>query len=96
MSFTYKNMLGRTETQNRDRMYCHTIRTVRYISRDDRARIATCNLRTQTDIRKENYSIDETFVAYIIAMCVYHLFVRNNVGTLEYRSINKNKNKLSD
>ena len=27
-------------------------------------------------------------------VCVYHLFVRNNVGTIEYRSINKNK--LSD
>ena len=29
-------------------------------------------------------------------VCVYHLFVRNIVGTIEYRSINKNKNKLSD
>ena len=29
-------------------------------------------------------------------VCVYHLFVRNNVGTIEYRSINTNKNKLSD
>ena len=27
-------------------------------------------------------------------MSVYHLFARNNVGTIEYRSINKNK--LSD
>ena len=32
----------------------------------------------------------------ILFACVYHLFVRNNVGTIEYRSINKNKNKLSD
>ena len=51
---------------SRDRMYCQTIRTVRDISRDDRARIATCSLRTstdrqtdrQTDRLKENYSID--------------------------------------
>ena len=27
---------------------------------------------------------------------MYHLFVRNNVGTIENRSFNKNKNKLSD
>ena len=53
----YKN-LGRTETRTRDRMYCRSIRTVRDISRDDRARIATCSLRTSTDRHKENYSID--------------------------------------
>ena len=29
-------------------------------------------------------------------LCAYHLFVRNNVGTIEYIGINKNKNKLSD
>ena len=64
-------MLGRTETRTRDRMYCQTIRTVRDISRDDRARIATCCLRTptdrqtdrQTDRRKENYSIDDAWYA---------------------------------
>ena len=60
--FAYKKMLGRTETRTRDRIYCQTIRTVRDISRDDRARIATCSLRTpidrQTDIHKENYSVD--------------------------------------
>ena len=43
-------MLGRTETRTRDRIYCQTMRTVRDISRDDRARIATCRLRTLTDI----------------------------------------------
>ena len=53
-----KKMLGRIETRTRDRIYCQTIRTVRDISRDDRARIATCSLRTQTDRLKENYSID--------------------------------------
>ena len=42
-------MIGRTETRTRDRIYCQTIRTVRDISRDDRARIATCSLRTLTD-----------------------------------------------
>ena len=54
-------MLGRIETRTRDRIYCQTIRTVRYISRDDRARIATCSLRTLTDRLKENYSIDDMF-----------------------------------
>ena len=49
MFVAYKIMLGRTETRTRDRIYCHTIRTVRYISRDDRARIATCSLQTPTD-----------------------------------------------
>ena len=47
--FVYKKLLGRTETLTRDRMYCQTIRTVKDISRDDRARIATCSLRTPTD-----------------------------------------------
>ena len=50
--FAYKKMLSRTETHTRDRMYYQTIRTVRYISRDDRARIATCSLRTPTDLRR--------------------------------------------
>ena len=26
-----------------------------------------------------------------VLVCVYHLFTRNNVGTIEYRSINKNE-----
>ena len=60
-------MLGRTETRTRDRIYCQTMRTVRDISRDDRARIATCSLRTptdrQTDRLKVNYSIDVLRVA---------------------------------
>ena len=56
--FAYKKMLGRTETRTRDRIYCQTMRTVRDISRDDRARIATCSLRTLTDRLKANYSID--------------------------------------
>ena len=51
-------MLGRTETRTRDRMYFQIIWSVRDISRDDRARIATCRLRTPTDRHKENYSID--------------------------------------
>ena len=41
-----------------DRIYYQTIRTVRDISRDDRARIVTCSLRTLKDRLKENYSID--------------------------------------
>ena len=51
-------MLGRIEMRTRDRIYCQMIRTVRDISRDDRARIVTCSLRTLTDRLKENYSID--------------------------------------
>ena len=47
--FRLQKNLGRTETRTRDRMYCQTIRTVRDISQDDRARIATCSLRTPTD-----------------------------------------------
>ena len=50
--FAYKKKLGRIETRTRDRIYCQTIRTVRDISRDNRARIATCSLRTPTEIRR--------------------------------------------
>ena len=58
-SFSHiKKLLGRTETRTRDRIYCQTIQIVRDISRDDRARIATCSLRMLTDRLKENYSID--------------------------------------
>ena len=49
MFFAYTKMLVRTEIRTRDRIYCQTIRTVRDISRADRARIATCGLRTPTD-----------------------------------------------
>ena len=48
-------MLGRTETQTRDRINCQTMRTVRDISRDD-LQFAPLTDR-QTDLRK-NYSID--------------------------------------
>ena len=58
MFFASKKMLGRTDTRTGERMFCQTIRTVRDISRDDRAIIATCSLRTPTDRFKENYSID--------------------------------------
>ena len=44
--------------RTRDRMYLGRIRSVRNISRDDRARIATCSLRTPTDRLMKNYSID--------------------------------------
>ena len=54
-------MIGRIETRTRDMIYCQTIRPVRYISRDDRARIATCRLRTLTDRLKENYIIDDDY-----------------------------------
>ena len=67
MFFAYKKMVGRIETQTLDRIYCQTIRRVRDISRDDRAIIATCILRTPTDRRKENYSIDTG-----LCVCVCH------------------------
>ena len=60
-----KKMLGRTDTRTHERMYCQTIRTVRDISRVDRARIATCSFRTPTDRLDENYSID-TWVKHFI------------------------------
>ena len=44
-----KQLLGRTETQTRDRMCYQSMRTVWDISRDYRARIATYSLRTSTD-----------------------------------------------
>ena len=47
--FAYKKMVGRTDTWTRQRIYCQTVRTVRDISRDNRARIATCSLWTPTD-----------------------------------------------
>ena len=62
MYFAYKKILGRTETLTRDRIYCQMLRTVRDISRDDRARNATCSLRTPTDRHTDrlnvNYGID--------------------------------------
>ena len=67
MFFAYKKMLGRTETRTRDRMYCQMIRTVRDISRDDRARIATCSLRTPTD--RQNYSIDNVHLPIVCDIC---------------------------
>ena len=50
--FAYKTLLGRTETRTCDRMCFQTIQTVRDISQDDRARIATCSLLTSTDLRR--------------------------------------------
>ena len=58
MFLANKIFLGRTETRTRDRMYFQTIPTVRDIYRYDRARMATCSLRSPTDILKDNYSID--------------------------------------
>ena len=54
--FRVQKNLGRTKTRTRDRICFQTIRSVRDISRDDLARIATCSLITPTDIYKENYS----------------------------------------
>ena len=45
-----KMLVGQSEMRTRDRMYCQTIRKVGDISRDGRARIATCRLQTPTDL----------------------------------------------
>ena len=42
--FSRIKMVGRIETRTRDRIYCQTIRTVRDISRDDRAIIESSSL----------------------------------------------------
>ena len=63
--FAYKKILGRTETRTHDRMYLGRIRSVRDISREERARIATFSLRTPTDRLKANYSVD---VLYIVLL----------------------------
>ena len=60
-----KKMLGRTEMRTRDRM----------ISRGDRARIATCSLRTSTDRLKANYSIDNNLRRSIKKE--YHIFIKH-------------------
>ena len=60
-----KKMLGRIEMRTRDRIYCQTIRTVTHITRDDRARIVTCSMRTPTDRLKENYSIPNTLCSVL-------------------------------
>ena len=58
-----KNVLVRTEMWTRKREEWQSIRTVWDITRDDRAWIAACRLRTptdrQTDLRR-NYNIDTT------------------------------------
>ena len=68
----YKKILGRTETRTRDRMYNQSIRTVWDISRDDRAKIATCSLRTSTYRHKENYSIDMVTLTKGAVICHCH------------------------
>ena len=50
--FAYKTLLGRNGTRTRERKCFRSIRTVWDISRNDRARIATCSLQTATDLRR--------------------------------------------
>ena len=75
-------------------MYFHTILTVRDISRDDRARIATCSLRTPTYILKENDSIDvhcssreigfrTSFALLYIVVLFSYMKKQHNVNTVE-------------
>ena len=84
--FAYKKMQGRIDTRSRDRIYCQTIRTVRYISRDDLARIATCSLRTLTDRLKENYNIDEAVTGLWLACVEKRALTPSWLGTTDHRT----------
>ena len=82
-------MLRRTENRTRDSIYCQTMRTVRDISRDDRAILATCSLRTpaerQTGRLKENYSIDNYHISSDCYVCIpVHLHVGNHGNQIWY------------
>ena len=77
MFFSYKKMLGRSETRTRERKYLGRIRSVWDISRGDRARIATCSLQTSTDRFKANYSIDSIIVVSL--MYTYKLLALNSI-----------------
>ena len=68
--FAYKKLLGLTEMQKRERKEWQSIWTVSDISRDDRARIATCSLRTATDRFKEDYSIDVEYMHAPALTCI--------------------------
>ena len=78
--FSRIKMLSQTETRTRERMHCQSIRTVWDISRDDRGRIATCNLLTstdrQTDRFNENYSVDNWSPQPISSWCSSMRFTR--------------------
>ena len=88
-----KKMLGRTEMRTRDKMYCQTIRSVWDISRGDRARIATCSLRTspdrQTDRLKANYSIDYVTL-YHLATCSACTVLKYNAAQIYRLLVNLN------
>ena len=62
--FRVKKLLGRTETWTRERKCFQSIRTVWDISRDDRARIATCRLQIATNLRRTT--------VWIIVSCAVH------------------------
>ena len=68
------------------------IRTVLYISRDERAKIATCSLLTPTDRFKENYSIDSVYYDWILdgAGSIYSTFGRKWFQTSDH---NRRKNQ---
>ena len=51
-------LLGRTEMRTRKMRKWHSIRTVWDISRDDRASIATCSLRTATDTHTDIFRVN--------------------------------------
>ena len=70
--FAYKKILGRTETRTRDRMYLGRIRSVRDISRGDGARIATCSLRTPTDLR---HIVECRYSFVPIFSCTYRCWI---------------------
>ena len=75
-------MLGRTDTQTRERKDLQSIRTVWDISRDDRAKIATCSLRTATDRSKENYSIDYYFIIIIVFVVTVIIIIMTTITSI--------------
>ena len=105
MFFAYTKMLGRIETRTRDRIYCQTIRTVRDISLDDRARSKNCDLQFANTFRdKENYSIDGLCVAFkhwwekaVISHLIYRkqIVCPPSTPVLGYHSMLHNKSLLN-
>ena len=69
-----KNVLGRTEMRMHDRKTCQSIRTVWDISRHDRARIATCSLRTMTDTFEDRYK-ENDWIDFVSNLSPFWMFL---------------------
>ena len=78
-------MLDRTETRTRDRLCFQAIRTVCDISRDDRARIATCSLLTSTARFNENHSIDNIANDYYVTITITITIITTSNTDYDYK-----------